>query len=247
MRGKLLIVLVVALLMVTGCSGERTSQSAAEAPVVQAASVAVPETFVNFGENEPARISGDEDATYNIFMEEGPYLFRMKSKDVFEGLNRVKMGVTLYSWQGAGLDESGWHVYESIHDWYSSGENEIVIEAEGEYEIEIHRLPLTDSPQKLPKTWSLLGTRVVGPFEAAANLTFKIRTEDAKNAGFLVRLLDAETGLLIENLYINVDPETRQGINTVDTEVAVDLSGPGRYLVEVGCNRECYWEVSASE
>ena len=249
MRGKVTIVLIMALALlmgVTGCSGKKETVSSAEVPQTQEKQFVVQESFKDFDGDQLAKVSGNRDVKHKLSMSKGTYLFRVKSEDPYDALKRVYMGASLFSSSGAGLDSSGWTMYETLQQWYSEGEFELEISTEGAYEIEIYKLPLSDVAETLPMTKNLLGTRVIGPFAADNEIRVKIVTEDARNAGFNVELYDAGSGERIRNLYLNYDSETKSGINEIDTEVVVDVSGTGEYFLAVICNGRCSWEVSVT-
>lgn len=95
--------------------------------------------------------------------------------------------------------------------------------------------------------WDLLGTRVVGPFQAGSSINIRMATEDAESAGFTVDLFDAQSGEPVKNLFANYDSETKKAINEIETEVSVTLSGSGSYFLAVAANRLCQWQVHVSE
>lgn len=209
----------------------------------------VEEVFADFQGSNPAKMSGNSDKQYTITMTKGSFLFVMKTKDQIKGLTNVSVGGSpvLSGNIGAGKDDSGWYIYESIQRWYSDGSSAVDVKAKGPFEILIYKFPLPENSLTLPGNWHGKGTRVVGPFSCGSALTVKVKTEDAQLAGFTVDLYDAADGLRVESVYTNVNLSTGEAANQFDTEVSLNPSGSGNYVMLICANGDCSWEIQASE
>jgi len=266
-----IVIITVLMLLLVGCSGSEnnsksgvpsnsstTSSNNSETNNTNDNTVAtddkVEEAFEDFKDGKPARMSGNSSKEFRITMEEGGYYLRMKTKDLWNGLIDVSIksatsgyGVTMYSRLSSGKDEDGWHVYERIEHMYSTDENIFVVEAEGPYIIEIHKLPLSSGNKDLPLKFKGSGTMAVGPVASEGSITLKAKTADAKQAGFVINVMDATTGETTNIAYMNVDLETKAVTNEIDITETVDLAGPGSYFFHVTANMDCEWELELSK
>jgi len=267
MYKKIIAVLMVTLMiLMTGCGGSDTntntntnsqvnnSNNQSEDSNNNNDSSKAEETFENFGEGKPAKMTGSGNKEFNLKMEEGGYYILMKTKDIPKGLTAVEiksassgMGVPMYASIGSGKDEDGWYVYERIEHWYSDDDNIFVVEAEGPYIIEVYKLPMTSGEKALPISFKGSGTKAIGPLSSDGSLTIKAKSSDAKQAGFVLNTIDGTTGQTIENVYMNINLDTHEVVNEFDITETVEVQGSGVYFIHITSNMNCQWEVEISQ
>jgi len=177
----------------------------------------------------------------------------MKTKDMSKGLKSVElksatsgMGLPIYTALGSGKDSDGWLVYERVEHMYSDDDNIFIIEAEGPYVIEVYKLPMA-SNKSLPISYKGSGTAALGPFEAEGSITFKAKSSNAKQAGFIADVKDGITGETVHIGYMNINMETKELINEFDITETYELEGSGVYFIHITSNIHCEWEVEISQ
>lgn len=267
----IIIIVIVLMLLLASCSGNENDSKASVSSNIStneshssdninaednniSTKAKVEEAFEDFQDGKPAKMSGNSSKEFTLMMEEGGYYLRMKTKDLFNGLNSVDVksaesgySIGMYSSLSSGKDEDGWYVYERIEHWYSTGETIFMVEAEGPYIIEVYKLPMSSGNRDLPLNFKGSGTMAVGPVSSEESITIKAKTADARQAGFVIEVVDATTGQMANIAYMNVDMETKESINEVDITETVELAGTGVYFIHVTSNKDCEWELEILE
>lgn len=260
-RSMLFILAVFIIFLLSACSKgsqKSSTQNPDSEPVGvneeqnQVKADSVKNEFKGFEGEAPAVLSGSGNQEQKLAMEKGYYFITMKSKDPINGLTHFAIqesaedkGFPIYTSAGAGLDESGWSVYDTIERIYNGGEKTLKVEAKGEYRIEIRKFPITSEKVEMPALFKGTGKRILGPVDLNGNIKIRIKTEDAKEAGFTAKLLSGDTGESVQDLYMNIDKE-KKGINRFDESISSEVPS-GSYMIEVSANAGCVWEIEVNQ
>lgn len=262
--------ILILMLLVTACGKDTyspnspqpaSSSNQAESSQPQKGAVEAPksnlaqveEALTSFQGDQPAKMSGNGNKEFKLAMHEGGYKLVMKTKDLTKGLKGLDLvsassniGVPMFASAGAGKSDADWYVYERVERMYSTDDTIFKVQATGPYAIEVYKLPLPSGNVALPLSIKGKGTKALGPFATSSPLVVKLKTSDAKNAGFMVNLADAITGEQAESVYMNVDMSTQKIINNVDVSQKLTPSSSNSCLLKIEANGNCEWEVEIS-
>ncbi len=211
-------------------------------------------TLKNFEGNNPAMLSGSSNCQQKLSVEKGGYLFTVKTKDPFSGLKKFEIsydgadrGFSAYIPFAAGKDETGLYVYQKIVKFSKNVESTFKIEADGFYSIEINKLPLASGNNSFPASIKGNGARVFGPFECSGQVNIKLKTSDAKQAGFTAEFINADTGEQDETILINAEIKSGGTPNQFDVTKTVKPSAAGNYFIYISSNGGCEWEAEITK
>lgn len=249
MNAKLVIrVIFAALPLLAGysCTSQQSNQAVKPESKGQAVSTAEanqtssPPTVAVAEGN--ATISGSQSGSVKVAMQQGGYLIKYRYKgyglklEINSPLGSMSM---IPGGQSPGSD--GWSQFDDLTSFASAGEQQYQITATEPYEIQFLKLPLTASPDPLPKIYSGSGLKVVGPFSLkAGSASFKVTCPDLKQAGFIAELYDAAKA-------------QNKGMIALGTSASVaetkklQIAAAGDHLIKIAANGRAEWTIEVSQ
>jgi hypothetical protein len=239
---------VLLLLLGHACTGDHNSPAATRRAKAQANAKAVAskmESLVPKVVTTPLgdiKITGSQSGTVRVPAKQGGYLIKSRYKgsglklevdSAIGKLNIIPRGQT--------PDSSGWTEFEDLTSVTGNGEQQYRITAAEPFEIEFRQLPLPVSTDRLPRSYSGSGLKVLGPVSLkAGSALFKVSCPDLRQAGFIAELYDARTA-------------RNKGIIALGTGTRVveakklKLPGAGDYLVKINADGRSEWTIEISQ